>query len=157
MQLMAQEEYGLRCLIQVARHPGPEPLTIPEIAEREGISPEYAAKLMRTLRQGDFVVSTRGAGGGYRLSRRADEITAWQVIQTIGGSLFPAEFCETHPGQLHDCVHSTGCSLRGLWSSVESAVRGVLQGVTVADLARDERGLLAIEPPPLEPTSQVQR
>ncbi len=157
MQLMAQEEYGLRCLIQVARHPGPEPLTIPEIAEREGISPEYAAKLMRTLRQGDFVVSTRGAGGGYRLARPAGEITAWQVIQTIGGSLFPAEFCETHPGQLHDCVHSTGCSLRGLWSSVESAVRGVLQGVTLADLARDERGLLAIEPPPLEPTSQVQR
>ena len=58
MQLLAQEEYGLRCLIQVARHPGPEPLTIPEIAEREGISPEYVAKLMRTLRQGDFVVST---------------------------------------------------------------------------------------------------
>ena len=51
MQLLAQEEYGLRCLIQVARQRGPDPLTIPEIAEREGISPEYAAKLMRALRQ----------------------------------------------------------------------------------------------------------
>src|SRR5262245_39494150 len=150
MQLLAQEEYGLRCLIQVARHPGPDPITIPEVAEREGISPEYAAKLMRALRQGSFVVSTRGAGGGYRLARAAGEITAWQVVQALGGSLFPAEFCETHPGQLHDCVHSTGCSLRGLWSSVESAVRRVLQGVTLADLARDERGLLAIEAPPLE-------
>ena len=157
MQLLAQEEYGLRCLIQVARQAGPDPLTIPEIAEREGISPEYAAKLMRALRQTDFVVSTRGAGGGYRLSRPASEITAWQVIQALGGSLFPAEFCDTHPGQLRDCVHSTGCSLRGLWSSVESAIRGVLEGVTLADLARDERILLAIEAPPLEPEGQVSR
>ena len=157
MQLLAQEEYGLRCLIQVARHPGPDPITIPEVAAREGISPEYAAKLMRALRQGEFVVSTRGAGGGYRLARPAGEITAWQVIQTLGGSLFPAEFCDAHPGQRHDCVHSTGCSLRGLWSSVESAVRRVLQGATLADLARDERGLLAIEPPPLEPNAGVSR
>ncbi len=150
MQLLAQEEYGLRCLIQVARQRGPEPLTIPEIAESEGISPEYAAKLMRALRQNGFVVSTRGAGGGYRLSRPANGITAWQVIQGLGGSLFPAEFCDTHPGQLRDCVHSTGCSLRALWSTVESAIRSVLEGVTVADLARDDRILLAIEAPPIE-------
>ena len=157
MQLLAQEEYGLRCLIQVARHGGPDPLTIPEIAEREGISPEYAAKLMRALRQTEFVLSTRGAGGGYRLSRPANQITAWQVIQGLGGSLFPAEFCDTHPGQLRDCVHSAGCSLRGLWSTVESAIRTVLEGVTVADLARDDRILFAIEAPPLESKAQDPR
>jgi len=157
MQLLAQEEYGVRCLVQVARHRGPDPLTIPEIAEREGISPEYAAKLMRALRQTELVVSTRGAGGGYRLARPAHEITAWQVIQALGGSLFPEEFCDSHPGQLHDCVHSTGCSLRGLWSSVESAIRGVLEGTTVADLARDGQILLAIDAPPQEPKAPETR
>lgn len=157
MQLLAQEEYGLRCLIQVARQRGPDPLTIPEIAEREGISPEYAAKLMRALRQSDFVLSTRGAGGGYRLARPATEITAWQVVEALGGSLFPAEFCDTHPGQLRDCVHSSGCSLRGLWSTVESAIRNVLQNATLADLARDERMLLAIDAPPREQKAQVPR
>lgn len=138
MQLMAQEEYGLRCLLQVARHGEPQPITIPEVAEREGLSPEYAAKLMRALRQAELVVSTRGAGGGYRLSRPAREITAWQVVQALGGSLFPREFCDSHPGQRHDCVHTTGCSIRGLWSSVESAIRAVLEGVTLADLARTD-------------------
>jgi Rrf2 family protein len=157
MQLLAQEEYGLRCLVQVARHRGSDPLTIPEIAEREGISPEYAAKLMRALRQTEFVVSTRGAGGGYRLARPAHEITAWQVIQALGGSLFPEEFCDSHPGQLRDCVHSTGCSLRGLWGSVESAIRAVLEGVTVAELARDDRILLAIDAPPAEPKAPATR
>jgi len=150
MQLLAQEEYGLRCLIQVARERGPDPLTIPEIAEREGISPEYAAKLMRALRQTELVVSTRGAGGGYRLARPAREITAWQVIQALGGSLFPAEFCDSHPGQLRDSVHSRGCSLRGLWSSVEHAIRGVLENVTVAELARDDSTLFVIGSPPHE-------
>lgn len=138
MQLLAQEEYGLRCLLQVARHAGPDPITIPEIAASEGLSPEYAAKLMRALRQAELVVSTRGAGGGYRLSRPAAEITAWQVVQVLGGSLFPREFCDSHPGQRHDCVHTTGCSIRGLWSAVEGAVRGVLERVTLAELARVE-------------------
>lgn len=151
MQLLAQEEYGLRCLVQVARQRGSDPLTIPEIAAREGISPEYAAKLMRALRQSGFVSSTRGAGGGYHLSRPARAITAWQVVQALGGSLFSAEFCEAHPGQLGDCVHSTGCSLRGLWSSVESAIREILEGTTVADLAGIDRELLAISDPPGEP------
>jgi Rrf2 family protein len=138
MQLLAQEEYGLRCLLQVARHGAPDPITIPEIAQAEGLSPEYAAKLLRALRQADLVVSTRGAGGGYRLSRPAAEITAWQVVQALGGSLFPREFCDSHPGQRHDCVHTGGCSIRGLWSAVESAVRTVLEGVTLAELAHAE-------------------
>ena len=138
MQLLAQEEYGLRCLLQVARHAGPDPLTIPEIAESEGLSPEYAAKLMRALRRAELVASTRGAGGGYRLARPAREITAWQVVRALGGSIFPQEFCESHPGQRHDCVHSTGCSIRGLWGAVEGAVRGVLDAVTIAELARVE-------------------
>jgi Rrf2 family protein len=157
MQLLAQEEYGLRCLLQVARNPGPDPLTIPEIADREGLSPEYAAKLMRALRQADLVVSTRGAGGGYRLARPASEMTAWQVIQVLGGSLFPAGFCETHPGLRDDCVHSTGRSLRGLWSSVENAIRGVLENVTVAQLARDDSTLLAIGSPPQEQATRDAR
>jgi len=142
MQLLAQEEYGLRCLIQVARHPGPDPLTIPEIADAEGLSPEYTAKLLRALRQAELVVSTRGAGGGYRLARPAREINAWQVVQALGGSLFPKEFCESHPGLRHDCVHTSGCSIRGLWTAVEGAVRGVLEGVTLADLARTDTGTL---------------
>ncbi len=142
MQLLAQEEYGLRCLLQVARHAGPDPLTIPQIAAAEGLSPEYTAKLLRALRQAELVISTRGAGGGYRLARPAREVTAWQVVQALGGSLFPKEFCDSHPGLRHDCVHTSGCSIRGLWSAVEGAVRGVLEGVTLAELARTDTSAL---------------
>ena len=142
MQLLAQEEYGLRCLLQVAQHRGQEPLSIQSVADGEGLSPEYAAKLMRALRKAGFVVSTRGAAGGYRLARPPAEITAWEVIGVLGGSFFGDEFCESHPGQLRDCVHSSGCSIRGLWRSVETAVREVLERVTLADLMREETDLV---------------
>ena len=142
MHLTAQEEYGFRCLLQVAQHEGSELLTIPAIAAREGLSPEYTAKLMRALRLAGLVTSTRGAAGGYQLARPATEISAWQVIDSLGGSFFPEEFCDAHPGQLRSCVHSTGCSIRGLWSVVQSSVRGVLEKVKLADLKRDERAMV---------------
>ena len=151
MHLTAQEEYGFRCLLQVAQHQATEPLTIPSIATREGLSPEYTAKLMRALRRAELVTSTRGASGGYRLAKAPGEINAWQVIEALGGSFFPTEFCDAHPGQLRSCVHSTGCSIRGLWSVVEGSVRGVLEKVTLADLRRDERAMVVwlkgAEPP----------
>jgi Rrf2 family protein len=148
MQLLAQEEYGLRCLLQVARHESERPLTIPEIAQGEGLSAEYTGKLMRALRQGGLVQSTRGAGGGYRLARPAEDITPWDVIQSLGGSFFPESFCDHHPGQLRDCVHTTDCSIRALWRRVEGAVRDVLSRVTLADLAKTESVLaIWLEPP----------
>ena len=142
MHLLAQEEYGLRCMLQVARSRGEEPLTIPQIAESEGLSAEYTAKLMRALRRGGLVVSTRGAGGGYRLARPAGEITAWEVLQVLGGSFFPDGFCESHPGQRRDCIHSTNCSVRSLWRTVEEAVRSVLDKITLADLQKPEAAML---------------
>jgi Rrf2 family protein len=155
MQLLAQEEYGLRCLVQVAQHRGPDPLSIQAVAEREGLSPEYAAKLMRALRQAGLVVSTRGAAGGYRLSRPAERITVWEVIQALGGSLYTDAFCESHPGQLRDCVHTSSCSIRGLWRSVESAVRGVLDRVTLADLVPPAPLVPRVDAPPARSASRT--
>jgi Rrf2 family protein len=157
MHLLAQEEYGLRCLVQLARHPGPDPLTIPEISAAEGLSPEYTAKLMRALRKGGLVTSTRGAAGGYRLARPADELSAWEVLEVLGGTLFPDGFCDSHPGSLRDCVHSTACSIAGLWRSVESAMRGVLEHVTVAELARTKAATAVWVDPPGEVAAEAGR
>ncbi len=150
MQLLAQEEYGLRCLLELARH-GPLARTIHEVAEAEGLSPDYAAKLLRELRRGGLAESTRGAAGGYRLARDAAAITAWDAIAVLGGSLFPAGFCECHPGRAERCVRSEDCALRAIWRAADDAVRGVLSRVTLADLIASEAAmctLLRIEPMP---------
>jgi Rrf2 family protein len=138
MHLSSQEEYGLRCLLRLARHEGPEPLRIQEIAEAEGMSPEYVAKLMRVLRKGSLVRSTRGAAGGYRLERPAADITVWQAVEVLGGEFFPESFCEAHPGSRRDCVHTTDCSIRALWSGLNGLLRHALSSITLADLMRGD-------------------
>ena len=149
MQLLAQEEYGLRCLLELSRHPEDQPRTIHEIAEAEGLSADYAAKLLRELRRGGLVASTRGAAGGYRLTRSAEEITVWDAIEVLGGSLLPERFCECHAGQHRECVRAGDCTLRSLWRTVDAAIRGVLGGVTLHDLERGDGkfvDLLALAP-----------
>ncbi|MCP5056496.1 MAG: Rrf2 family transcriptional regulator [bacterium] len=137
MQLLAQEEYGLRCLIELSRRNGAM-LTIQEIAKAEGLSADYAAKLLRELRRGGLVSSTRGASGGYRLARPANQITAWDAVQVLGGALFPEGFCACHPGKAKLCVRGNNCALRALWRSVDLAVREVLTRITLEDLRRQE-------------------
>lgn len=143
MQLLAQEEYGLRCLIELAQHPQGKPLTSLEIARAVGLSAEYAAKLLRQLRLGGLVASTRGAAGGYRLTRPPDRICVWDAIQVLGDSLFPECFCDAYAGQRPDCVRRRDCSLRALWRAVDQAVRDLLVGITLADLARGESEMTA--------------
>src|ERR1051326_7981820 len=98
MKFTAQEEYGLRCLLQIAREPSGFG-TIGEIAEREGLSAAYVAKLLMVMRKGGLVASTRGQKGGYRLARPADEITMDAVLEVLGGRLLSADFCARHTGQ----------------------------------------------------------
>ncbi|MBN1960160.1 MAG: Rrf2 family transcriptional regulator [Deltaproteobacteria bacterium] len=139
MQLSSQEEYGLRCLLQVARHEDLEPLQIAEIAQREGLSFEYTAKLMCSLRQGRLVISTRGQSGGYRLARPASEISIWEAVTVLGGPLFSDEFCSSHPGNLRDCIHSTDCSVRALWRWVGNEISKILRHISLADMDRHEK------------------
>ena len=59
----------------------------------------------------------------------------------LGGPLFPETFCDSHPGQQQNCVHTTDCSLRVLWRTVQTALRETLERITLEDLCRDERSM----------------
>jgi Rrf2 family protein len=138
MNITAQEEYGLRCLLRVAMHESGDPMRTQEVAVAEGLSLEYAAKLMRTLKHGGFVASTRGAAGGYLLARPARDITVWQVLEALGGPLYEEKFCDAHTGSQRNCMHSTDCSIRALWRNVNGILKTALSAITVADLMRNE-------------------
>ena len=143
MQILAIEVYGLRCLLQVAFHPGPGPVTAPEIARQEGLGPEYVGRIMGSLRAGGLVVSTRGASGGYHLARPANEIGVWEAIEVLGGEFFPDGFCDCHPGQRRECVHATDCSIRALWRKVENTLKTALNAVSLEDLRQDETSMVS--------------
>lgn len=139
MKLSAQEEYGLRCLLHLARCGNGGSLTIPEISRAEGLSVPNVAKLMRLLRMGDFVRSARGQSGGYTLARPAAEISVAQVMELLGGPFFSPGFCQRHAGTEDHCAHAVDCPLRTLWGTVQTVLTAVLGKTTLADLTCAER------------------
>ena len=141
MKLTTQEEYGLRCLLQLARLPGS--LTIPELSKREGISAPNVAKIMRVLRKAAFVRSIRGQAGGYALARPADQIVVSDVIARLGGPLYDASFCQRHSGVSDSCAHLGDCSIRPVLRHLQDAIDEVLGRLTLTSLLRSEREVAA--------------
>ncbi len=136
MKFSSQEEFGLRCLIRIGKTPNG--LTIPEISEMEGISGALAGKILRLLRLGGFIDSSRGQSGGYKLSRPADEIVIGDVLAVLGGKLFEAGFCDDHAGAELICTHTVDCSIRSLWRTVQNLLDSVLGKTTLHDLLGTE-------------------
>ncbi len=145
MKITAQEEYGLRCLLRLARQPQREALTIPEIATAERLSAPYVAKLMHILRQAELVDSNRGRTGGYTLSRPADEISLGEALAVLGEPLFAEPgYCDRHQGTEHaegTCVHTTDCAVRAVWRSLGDMIAGVLHRVSLAELLAPESAM----------------
>ncbi|HMP03415.1 MAG TPA: Rrf2 family transcriptional regulator [Gemmatales bacterium] len=139
MKISAQEEYGLRCLLQVARAGSEQARSISEIAEAEGLSAPYVAKLLAVLRQQGYIDSVRGRTGGYRLTRPPEQMPLGRLLADLGEPLFEEPgFCERHAGTetAGCCVHLGDCTLRTLWGTLEGWFRGALDCMTVSDLLR---------------------
>ncbi len=140
MKISAQEEYGLRCLVQLANLTGGESLTLPQIAEREGISVANAGKLMWLLNKAGFVQSTRGTKGGYLLARPADEIRLSEIIKVLDEEVM-SKHCGKHTGLLDSCVHTGDCSIRSVIVGLHEVVHHALSQITLAQLIGSERSV----------------
>lgn len=138
MKLSSQEEYGLRCLLQLARSAGGASLTIAELSEREGISAPNVAKIMRILRRAGLVRSTRGKAGGYQLARPAGDVRALDVLAALGGRLFDPGFCDRHAGVEAHCLNTRDCSIRPVLRGLQEAVDQVLGELTLENLLGTE-------------------
>lgn len=133
MKLSTQEEYGLRLLLQMARHEH-ESLTLTDLSRFEGISQPNVAKLMRTLRKAGFVNSTRGQAGGYTLARPSEDVRVSEVLGALGERLYDATFCDRHAGSHASCTHSGDCSIRPVLIQVQLAIDQVLGRLTLGQL-----------------------
>lgn len=156
MKFTALEEYGLRCILSLARGeasatddvgaagvrpvapPGAREQTVAVIAQREGISVQYVGKLFRILGKAGLVESVRGRGGGYRLARPAHEISVGEILSVLGGAFYASNTCERYSGDRSSCVHTNDCSIRSLWSSLAHIIDDVLARVMLSELVQDE-------------------
>jgi len=127
MKISAQEEYGLRCLVQLARAEAEdESLTLSQIAEREGLSVANAGKLLWILNK-----------GGYSLARPASEIRLNEVIRVLDTDTVDS-FCKTHAGVMDVCVHTSDCGIRPVIVGLHEVVQNALSEITLAQLVGTE-------------------
>ncbi len=136
MHISAVEEYGLRCALQLASLEADAVLAASQIAEREGISVQYASKIMHLFRKSGLVVASRGMQGGFRLVRPAQEISVKAVFAALKEER--SGFCNQYKGLQEECVHIKGCSVRPVWDVLSSFFDSVLAQLTLGDLARTE-------------------
>lgn len=139
MKITAQEEYGLRCILQLAAHPSGEPLAVSEIARREGLSVAYVEKLLRILARAGLVRSQRGTKGGYELVGNSQEISLGDVTRVLGGMQSSEQICERHSGNLDECVHKDNCGIQPVWQGITDFVLNVLDDIKLAQLVNGDQ------------------
>ncbi len=126
-------EYGVRLMVQLGRRYGTGPASLAEIALDEDLPRAYLEQLVTSLRDAGLVVSTRGARGGYELSRPPDQMTMSEVLRALEGPLQPM-ICVTDDPAHIACDRSARCTVNVLWVKVRDAIAGTLDAMTLADL-----------------------
>jgi Rrf2 family cysteine metabolism transcriptional repressor len=119
-------------MAQLARRYGSGPASLTEIAEQEDLPRAYLGQLVISLRDADLVHSTRGAHGGYELSRAPEQVVMGEVLRALEGPIAPMFCVNDDPSQI--CERSGHCTVKFMWIRVRDAIAGALDSMTLADL-----------------------
>jgi len=138
MKITAQEEYGLRCLLQLARSPEHQVVRVKDVAAKEGLSSAYVEKLLRFLARSGLVHSIRGVKGGYVLNRPGSAITLGEVVRALGTVQTTDHICQQFTGKEAKCVHFSDCGIRSVWSGLTSYIQSFLNHTTLDTLLGHE-------------------
>ncbi len=126
-------EYGVRLMAQLARRHGTGPASLTEIAEQEDLPRAYLEQLVISLRDAQLVQSTRGAHGGYELTRPPEQIVMAEVLRALEGPIAPM-ICVTDDPSHMTCERTGHCTVNFMWVRVRDAIAGALDSMTLADL-----------------------
>ena len=123
MNISVKSEYALLAVFDLSLQPPGEPVKIADVARRQKIPQKFLELILASLKQGGFVESRRGAEGGYRLAKPANEITVGEVLR----------FVEDGKQTKRDAANP----FQPIWKQVDEAVAAILEHTTFAELARN--------------------
>jgi Rrf2 family iron-sulfur cluster assembly transcriptional regulator len=116
-------------MLDLAIHHGKGPITLADIAQRQGISLSYLEQLFSRLRRRSLVSSVRGPGGGYSLARDAEEIHVAEVISAVDESVDT-----TRCNGAHNCQDNQRCLTHDLWQDLSDRIYEFLNGISLREL-----------------------
>lgn len=137
MKLSTRARYGLRALIDLGLYSEKETVSIQSIARRQNISVSYLEQLMALLKKAGIVQSVRGAMGGYRLGKPADEISVGDILRVLEGSL-EAVVC---PGNEQDgvCEGQEICVAKYVWKRINDSITDAVDSMMLCELIEESR------------------
>ena len=134
MRVSAKVDYALRAMAELAAAP-PGLMTAEQIASAQHIPPKFLESILSQLRSAGLVASQRGAVGGYRLARPAEEISVAEIIRELEGPI--ATVRGVRPDELQ--YDGAAAGLRGVWLELRAQIRGVLEQTTLAEIVAQRR------------------
>lgn len=135
MHFSAQEEYGLRCVLQLAKNHDGEAVTARQISEQEMISLDYVHKLLGILKRKGLVESTRGIKGGFRLGKGPEEITVCEVLDLLSSELNAEGHCAKFGRKkTNNCQGEEKCEVKPFWDTIYRFYEEFGSKVTIQDL-----------------------
>ncbi len=129
MKLTTKGRYAVTAMLDLALHFGEGPITLADIAQRQGISLSYLEQLFSRLRKESLVSSVRGPGGGYSLGRNATEIYVGEVIVAVDENV---DTTRCHGA--HNCQNNGRCLTHDLWSDLSNQIYNYLNKISLQDL-----------------------
>ena len=129
MRLTTKGRYAVTAMLDLALHYDEGPITLADISQRQGISLSYLEQLFSKLRKRGLVESTRGPGGGYRLSREADRIAVAEVISAVDEKVDA-----TRCGGLANCQGDQQCLTHELWTDLSEQIYNFLNSISLGQL-----------------------
>jgi Rrf2 family protein len=148
MKISMRTEYGLRVLVQLARHQGEGPLSLACIARAEKLPHAYLEQLVRDLRMAGLVSARRGQAGGYELTRPAAEVSLADAVRALDGPLLEMPCAGVN---LEACDRPQPCSVHAFFQQVHETLSGALGATTLAGIVDQAGG------PPYPPAVRQRR
>ncbi len=143
MKLSTKGRYGLRCMLDLALNSNGEHVALYTIAERQGLSVLYLEQVFSTLRKSGLVKSVKGAGGGYSLSENPANITVGSILRVLEGDISIVNTLPQEEGDRKNLLEY--CIRTSLWTRIDDSVNGIIDAMTLEDLAEEARKMDAKE------------
>jgi Rrf2 family cysteine metabolism transcriptional repressor len=133
MKVSTRGEYGVRAMVALAKNYGQGPMSIAAVSKASSVPMPYLEQLIGPLRRAGLVESTRGAHGGYELSRDPREVWIGEVYRVMEGPVAPMD-CVSEDVSEQTCPLIDGCETRPVWLRMRDAIVATLDSTTLADL-----------------------
>ncbi len=135
MVVSTKGRYALRVMIDIAKYEKDSYVTLSGIAERQGLSEKYLESIIKMLVQNGLVKGLRGKNGGYKLSRPAEEITAWDIISVTENDFYVVACMNPDAPK---CDRVSTCVTLPMWKEFNETMQSFFKKYTIADLAAKE-------------------